>query len=66
MYHYRYETVELETKFFSGYILEEHKKIIAEYAADGWRFVTAIPKKIIGYGVIKELDLVFEKEEARS
>lgn len=62
MYQYKYVTVELRTKW-NGYTLEEsHRAIINKYAADGWRFVTAVPNRLVGYGAIKELDLVFEKE----
>ena len=31
-------------------------------AAEGWRFVTAIPVKQTGNGLIKEMELIFEKE----
>ncbi|WP_461206410.1 DUF4177 domain-containing protein [Clostridium sp. DL1XJH146] len=40
-----------------------HRELIDKYSSEGWRFVTAIPTKFSGYGVIKEFDLVFEKEE---
>lgn len=40
-----------------------HREMIDKYSAEGWRFVTAIPSVIGGYGVIKKFDLVFEKEE---
>ena len=39
-----------------------HKEIIDQCSEEGWRFVTAIPAAINGLGVIKEFDLVFEKE----
>ena len=41
----------------------DYKELIDQHSKDGWRFVTAIPAKFVGYGVIKEVDLVFEKEE---
>ncbi|WP_312813453.1 DUF4177 domain-containing protein [Sedimentibacter sp.] len=39
-----------------------HKELIDQYSKEGWRFVTVIPAAINGHGVIKEIDLVFEKE----
>lgn len=41
----------------------DYKELIDQHSREGWRFVTAIPAKFVGYGVIKEVDLVFEKEE---
>lgn len=40
----------------------DHKELIDEKSKEGWRFVTFIPAAINGHGVIKEIDLVFEKE----
>ena len=41
---------------------QEHREIIASYAAKGWRFVGFVPSRFTGNGGIKELDLVFERE----
>ncbi len=40
----------------------DHRELIDHFSEEGWRFVTAIPAAINGHGVIKEFDLVFEKE----
>ena len=39
---------------------EEHRKIISDHAQEGYRYVGFIPTKISDYGVIKEMDLIFE------
>ena len=41
---------------------QEHRKIIASYAAKRWRFAGFVPSKFTSNGGIKELDLVFERE----
>lgn len=41
----------------------EHRTVIDQYSQEGWRFIAAIPLKSGSYGQIKEVDLVFEKEE---
>lgn len=40
-----------------------YKELIDKYAQEGWRFVTAIPAVFGSYGQMKEVDLVFEKQE---
>ena len=40
-----------------------HRLLIDEYAAKGWRFVSAIEIESNGHGVPKRYDLIFEKEE---
>jgi hypothetical protein len=40
-----------------------YKELIDKYSQEGWRFVTAIPAVLGIYGKIKEVDLVFEKQE---
>ena len=56
MYKYLY----VESK--AGGLLSEdnHREINDKYAAEGWRFVAAIPKKSGSYGQITANDLVFE------
>jgi hypothetical protein len=58
---YKYIYVEAET---SGvFRTANHQELIEKYSSMGWRFVTAIPTKFSGYGLIKSFDLVFEMEE---
>ena len=42
---------------------EEHRQIIDEYAAKGYRYVGYIPTEMTGHGQILEMDLVFEIDE---
>lgn len=62
MYEYAYETVYTGGGFFMDNSSQEHRKIIASYAAKGWRFVAFVPSKFTSNGGIKEIDLVFERE----
>ena len=69
MFVYEYVTVGTE---MSGWgpvngtyysIAEDYHKIIADRAANGWRYVGYIPTKQRSTGHIQELELIFEKEE---
>ena len=62
---YRYEYVSLCTGggFFSNNSQGEHKAIIDQYAADGWRYVGFVPTCFTSHGGMEEVDLVFEKDE---
>lgn len=42
--------------------VDEHRKIINQYAARGYRFVTAIPTEMKINGCVRKMDLIFEKE----
>ena len=61
MFEYKYENLEFRDGFAKN-TLEGHRQIIDANAKNGWRFVTAIPTKNKGYGIISEVDLVFERE----
>ena len=61
MVQYQYAAVYMRTGFMNRY-LEDHRTTIDTYAKKGWRFVAAIPTKLVGYGAINRIDLVFEKE----
>lgn len=70
MYRYEYEKVIISMNgfgLFNGniYRIDDYKQIIEERASKGWRYVGFIPTKQRGTGHIQELDLIFEKEEAR-
>lgn len=58
---YRYKFIELEAKTGLSFYFEGYEDIIEENAADGWRFVTSIPTKTQGTGLLSTLSLVFEK-----
>ena len=57
----KYEYVNLNINSFVGAGSEEHREIIDEYAAKGYRYVGYIPTKISDYGKIKAIDLIFEQ-----
>ncbi len=41
---------------------EKHREIIKEYAKKGYRYVGYIPTEIPVYGIMKKIDLIFEKD----
>ena len=59
----KYEYVSIYINRFVGAISEEHRQIIDEYAAKGYRYVGFIPTKLSDYGKIKEMDLIFEIDQ---
>ena len=56
----KYEYKRLKAGTFLGAEFKEHRQIIDEYAAKGYRFVACIPTCIASNGVVFEFDLVFE------
>lgn len=56
---YEYVTVKYSRGFFSD-TLTEHRNVIEMYSWRGYKYVGWIPTKIYGYGVITEVDLIFE------
>ena len=61
MYEYKYVSVDTEAGFFFGGTGAEHRRVINQYAAEGWRYVGCIPTGFTGHGVISSMDLVFER-----
>ena len=41
-----------------------HRRIIDQYAAEGWRYVGFMPVLFTGHGGIKSVDLIFERERS--
>ena len=58
----QYEYVNVHINKFVGAKSTEHRQIIDEYAANGWRYVGFVPTNITDYGKIKDMDLVFERD----
>lgn len=58
----KYEYVRLRIGKFIGAKSEEHRAVIDDYAARGWRYVGYIPAVISDYGKILQMDLVFEQD----
>lgn len=56
----KYKYVNVYIGRFIGAKSEEHRDIINQYAAKGYRYVGYIPTKISEKGMIKAIDLVFE------
>ena len=64
MKQYEYEHINIGR--FVGAKSDSHRAIIDTYAAKGYRYVGYIPTKISEYGIVKELDLIFEKDLVES
>jgi len=62
MYKYEYVTIGVK-KGVTNVKLSEHRAVIDGYAQKGYRYVGYIPTKESGYGILAEIDLVFEKNE---
>lgn len=58
-----YKYIYIEAKIGGMFSDSEHRTLIEKYSQEGWRFVAAIPTKFTGNGHIREVDLVFEKED---
>lgn len=58
----RYEYVRIVGRKFIGANYEEHRQIIDQYASEGYSYVGYIPVVIDSYGIVKEIDLIFEIE----
>ncbi len=61
MYEYRYVTLYVGGGFWLNNAQCEHRAIIDQQAAQGWRYVGYIPTKFSGEGGSKEIDLIFER-----
>ena len=59
----KYEFVTIKSSKVVGAKFDEHRKIIAEHAAMGYRYVGFIPTELSDAGKIKAMDLVFETEK---
>ena len=59
----QYEYVSVHIGKLFGAASEEHREIINDYAAKGWRYVGFIPTNMNDYGKLKDIDLIFEKDE---
>lgn len=62
----KYEFVNIKSSKVVGAKYDEHRKIIAEYAAKGYRYVGFIPTELSDAGKIKAMDLVFELDKRGS
>ena len=60
IYMKKYEYVNVNVSGFLGSGTTEHRQIIDEYAAKGYRYVGYIPTDMNNNGKIYEMDLIFE------
>lgn len=61
MKRYEYVTVHVG-KGILGSKLEEHRQIIDEHAAEGWRYAGYVPTFLDSNGKLYEIDLIFERD----
>jgi hypothetical protein len=59
MVKYEYVTIENEKKASGKYT--KHREVIDEYAKKGFKYVGYVPTKLSAYGLVNELDLIFEE-----
>lgn len=60
---YKYKYVEVEVRNLMGvFTYDDHRELIDKFALGNYRFVGYIPKTLNSHGVIKSIDLIFEKE----
>ena len=59
----KYEYVSVHIGSLFGARSEEHRKIIDEYAAKGYRYVGYIPTDMTNYGKTITMDLIFEIDQ---
>lgn len=57
---YEYERLKIAKFWTAG--STEHREIIDQYAARGYRYVGYIPTNIESYGRVTEIDLIFEMD----
>lgn len=59
----KYEYVNININGFLGSGSEEHRQIIDEYAAKGYKYAGFIPTAITPHGKIMGMDLIFELDQ---
>lgn len=62
MKRYEYVSISCTTTNIFMPVAYEHRAVIDEYAANGYRYVDSIITETDSRGGIKKLDLVFEKD----
>ncbi len=60
---YIYVPVQFKGVLFVRKMTSDHRRIIDEYARQGYRYAGCIPTHLNAYGGIVECDLVFEKDD---
>lgn len=60
---YEYVTIQYEANSLLFLGTMKHKEIIDKYAEQGYRYVGFIPTKLDGHGSLRNIDLIFEKDD---
>lgn len=63
MYEYQYIVMDTGGGIFFNNCEGNHRQIIEEEAAKGWRYVGYVPMEFSGRGGISSIDLIFEREK---
>ena len=63
MYEYQYIVMDTGGGIFVNNMEANHRKIIDEEAAKGWRYVGYVPMEFSSRGGISSIDLIFEREK---
>lgn len=63
MYEYQYIVMDTGGGIFFNNCEANHRQIIEEEAAKGWRYVGYVPMEFSGRGGISSIDLIFEREK---
>ena len=63
MKNYEYVNVDYRMKDMVMAVVSEHRDSIAQYAAQGYRYVGMIPTEMSTNGCNRKIDLIFEKED---
>lgn len=59
MYEYQYASVKIGGTLGAR---DDHRELIDRYASKGWRYVGYVPTRVVGYGALDKIDLIFERE----
>lgn len=59
---YEYVTVKLKNNVVKDATLDEHRKVINEYAEKGFAYAGFVPTRLGPSGKMVEIDLIFETE----
>lgn len=63
MYRYEYVPLSIGEGSWNDNPDNAHRVIIARYAQNGWRYVGYMPTAFTIRGIVKKVDMIFEKEE---
>jgi len=59
---FEYKFVRIKLSYWRKRPRENHRRIIEEHAAEGWRLVQIFSPSVGGYGLATYFELIFEKK----